>query len=377
MGATTISTPVTSPAARSSSSRPARGGSCNATRRTRPPRWRPICPTATSAAAATTIGRCRSSRCTPWTPRAGDLRPISAFENFEWTPAVADDGRILYTPLGLHRPLQRALLQPLVHESRRQQRRNWSTATTPLRPQVIHEARPIPNSQKLVFTASAHHSILGGSLVLLDRTPRHGGGLADRAAHAGGALPRDRGHHRLLLCQSLPALRRALPGGLGRSTRCRRTAGWTDADRNPVNAMGLYLYDAYGNLNLLYRDPAISSGNPIPVRARPKPAAYADSLARRRARGRLLPGPGRLSGTGPDPAGKRQIAARRGGAAQGPAAQGPAQPGRLAPKIPASICWAPCPSSPTARPISACPAACRSSSRPSTPRDWPCRPCAA
>ena len=26
----------------------------------------------------------------------GNLRPISAFENFEWTPMVADDGRILY-----------------------------------------------------------------------------------------------------------------------------------------------------------------------------------------------------------------------------------------------------------------------------------------
>jgi hypothetical protein len=26
----------------------------------------------------------------------GNLRPISAFENFEWTPSVAADGRILY-----------------------------------------------------------------------------------------------------------------------------------------------------------------------------------------------------------------------------------------------------------------------------------------
>ena len=26
-----------------------------------------------------------------------NLRPLSAFENFEWTPSVANDGRILYT----------------------------------------------------------------------------------------------------------------------------------------------------------------------------------------------------------------------------------------------------------------------------------------
>ena len=39
-----------------------------------------------------------------------------------------------------------------------------------VRPQCAFEARSIPNSQKLVFTASAHHSITGGSLCLLDRT---------------------------------------------------------------------------------------------------------------------------------------------------------------------------------------------------------------
>ena len=38
------------------------------------------------------------------------------------------------------------------------------------RPYSMFEARSIPNSSKIIFTASAHHSHAGGSLVLLDTT---------------------------------------------------------------------------------------------------------------------------------------------------------------------------------------------------------------
>jgi cytochrome c553 len=43
----------------------------------------------------------------------------------------------------------------------------------------------------------------------------------------------------------------------------------------PVNSLGVYLFDAFGNLELLYRDAAISSACPLPVRPRPRPAALA------------------------------------------------------------------------------------------------------
>ena len=46
-----------------------------------------------------------------------------------------------------------------------------------------------------------------------------------------------------------------------------------DDPNNPPNACGLYLYDAFGNLTLLHRDPDISSVTPIPVRSRPRPPA--------------------------------------------------------------------------------------------------------
>src|SRR5512138_885467 len=57
--------------------------------------------------------------------------------------------------------------------------------------------------------------------------------------------------------------------------------GWADAklpphtfvtdSRNPANAMGIYLLDAFGNLELLYRDPQISSVTPIPLAPRARP----------------------------------------------------------------------------------------------------------
>jgi mono/diheme cytochrome c family protein len=38
----------------------------------------------------------------------------------------------------------------------------------------------------------------------------------------------------------------------------------------PANDLGLYLFDAFGNLNLIYRDPDISSETPLPIRRRAK-----------------------------------------------------------------------------------------------------------
>jgi hypothetical protein len=46
--------------------------------------------------------------------------------------------------------------------------------------------------------------------------------------------------------------------------------GWPGPPE-PENALGIYLYDAFGNLTLLHRDPAISSMTPIPVQSRPRP----------------------------------------------------------------------------------------------------------
>ena len=46
----------------------------------------------------------------------------------------------------------------------------------------------------------------------------------------------------------------------------------------PINSLGVYLFDTFGNLNLLYRDPDISSMCPLPIRPRRRPAAVGSDV---------------------------------------------------------------------------------------------------
>ena len=217
-----------------------------------------------------------------------DLCAISAFENFEWTPSIAHDGRILYARWDYIDRFNGHFMSL------------WSTnpdGTYPnlvygnytKRPQCVFEARPIPGSRKLIFTATAHHSITGGSLALLDRskgsefehpltrlTPEvcfpETEGFPDH--YYSGPWPLDETHY---LCAWHD---RKLP-----PHRCMTGK----EPENPGNAGGIYLYDAFGNLNLLYRDPEITSQNPIPLRPRTVPRALPDLVDRRSPqRGRFL-----------------------------------------------------------------------------------------
>jgi hypothetical protein len=204
------------------------------------------------------------------------MRPVSAFENFEWTPAVANDGQVLYTRWDYIDRFNGHFFSL------------WSThpdGTNPqllyknytVRPQVAMEAVPVPNSGKLVFTASAHHSITGGSLVLFDR--RRGTEGAEPIVRLTPEVPFPE-------TEANVDTYYASPWPLSES---HFLAGWSErrlpphcrvdsSEQNPPNAMGINLYDAFGNLNLLYRDPAVSSTNPIPVRPRPRPPAYPSQI---------------------------------------------------------------------------------------------------
>ncbi|MHC4543425.1 MAG: HzsA-related protein [Planctomycetota bacterium] len=206
-----------------------------------------------------------------------NLRAISAFENFEWTPSVADDGRILYARWDYIDRFNGHFMSL------------WSTnsdGTNPQlvygnftkKPQCIFEAQPIPNSRKLVFTGTAHHSITGGSLALLDR-------------RLGTEFERPLTRLTPEVCfpeaEGWPNCYYAAPYPLSEQ---HFLVGWSDRKlpahhlmriddpANPDNAMGLYVYDAFGNLNLLYRDPNISSMYPIAVRARQNPPVHSNNV---------------------------------------------------------------------------------------------------
>ena len=203
------------------------------------------------------------------TPDGGRIWPVSAFETFEYTPSVAPDGRILYCRwdyidrfnghfFSLWSTQQNGTNARLVYG-------NYTRC-----PQATMEPRAIPGSSKIIFTASAHHSITGGSLVLLDP------GLGTE-----GEAPLTRLTPEVPFPETEKNIGHyyANPWPLSEDVYL---VSWAtahlpphhrsvDPKSNPVNAQGLYVYDRFGNLELLYRDPELSSMYPIPLTPRPRP----------------------------------------------------------------------------------------------------------
>lgn len=204
-----------------------------------------------------------------------DLRAASAFENFEWTPSVAWDGRILYARWDyIDRPNDH--FQSLWSATQDGANPQLVYGNFTVRPQCIFEARSIPGSHKLVFTASAHHSITGGSLVLLD--PRQGteGARPLTRLTPEVRFPEIEGWSDSYYANPFPLSEQYyLVAWSGHRLPPHRGSRQVQGHENPVNALGLYLYDRFGNLEPIYRDPDISSMYPIPVRARRRPMVQA------------------------------------------------------------------------------------------------------
>jgi hypothetical protein len=203
------------------------------------------------------------------------VQPISAFENFEWHPAVDEDGRVIYARwdyidrfnghfFSLWGTNPDGTNAQLIYK-------NYT-----VRPQTAFEARPVPNSHKLVFTASAHHSIDGGSLVLLDRTKGTEFEAPLTRLTPDVCFPETEGWPKAYYGAPWPLSEEHFLCSWADKPLPPHTLTSVDDPRNPPNASGIYLYDAFGNLNLLHRDPDISSVNPMAVQPRPQPPQIAD-----------------------------------------------------------------------------------------------------
>ncbi len=206
-----------------------------------------------------------------------NLRPISAFENFEWTPDVHGDGRIIYARWDYIDRFNGPFIS-LWANNPDGTRSQLVYGNYTVKPQCVFEARPVPQSHKLIFTASAHHSITGGSLALLDTTV---GNEFERPltrltpevpfpeteawseSYYASPFPLSETHYLVAWSDRKLPPHRLMP---------------PDDPENPRNAQGIYLYDAYGNLTLLHRDPDISSMEPLPVRPRLRPPTLPASI---------------------------------------------------------------------------------------------------
>ncbi|HUU23772.1 MAG TPA: discoidin domain-containing protein [Phycisphaerae bacterium] len=202
-----------------------------------------------------------------------NLRAISAFENFEWTPSVSADGRIFYARWDYVDRHNNAFMSL------------WSThpdGTNPQgvygnftrKPHCIFEARSIPNSNKIIFTASAHHAITAGSLVLLDPDVAQDGPAPLTRLTPEVCFPEMEGWPKTYYANPYPLSEKYY------FTAWSPNPIHSEGGRNPLNSLGVYLYDVFGNLELIHRDPNLGTTYPIPLRPRRKPPA-ASELVRR------------------------------------------------------------------------------------------------
>jgi hypothetical protein len=203
----------------------------------------------------------------------GAVETLSCHETNEWHPSPLRDGRIVYCRWDY------------VDRSAAHFHGLWTSNPDGSNPAILfgnytkelsacYQPRAVPNSHKIVFVAGAHHANVGGSLVLLDPTrvrldpisgedvfdslerltpevcfPETSEGWCDSFFHSPWPLSED--HYLVAFSfERLP--------GMGSTMR-------DDAET------GLYYFDRFGNLELLFRRAGVCSVGAIPLAPRAAP----------------------------------------------------------------------------------------------------------
>ena len=200
---------------------------------------------------------------------ATDIVTLSPHETNEWGPSVDNAGMIIYTrwdyvDRGFNQAHHPWITSPdgrdarALHGNFAENQRH--------RPHFEVGIRAIPGSQKISATAACHHGQVYGSLVIVDPKVEDDDKMAQ--------------------------VRRITPDQLFPEAECPTHRGpadystawplseefylcvWDPASKSNMgiaNNYGIYLIDAFGNRELLYRDPLISCHDVIPMLPRTKP----------------------------------------------------------------------------------------------------------
>ena len=212
-------------------------------------------------------------------PDGSDIRVLSPHENNEWQPSVDHNGMIIYTRWDYvdrhgctaHHPW---IMTPDGRDSRGMHG-NYSIKAS--RADMELDLRAIPGSHKIIATAAPHHGQSYGSIVIYDpkipdddklspvkrvtpeiKFPESQGGTQVY----GTPWPLNENYY---LCV-YDAGMRVKSGRQGR--------------KHSRGNYGIYLVDAFGNKTLIYRDDAIASLSPIPLRPRKCPPVIPENSQR-------------------------------------------------------------------------------------------------
>lgn len=194
-----------------------------------------------------------------------DIMFLSPHETNEWQPSVTHDGMIIYTRWDyvdrhgctVHHPWT------MTPDGRDPRAVHGNFAPRNLRADMELDIRAIPGSHKFVATGAPHHSQAFGSLVVIDPRVKDDDAMAPvkrltpdvwfpesqgGTESYGTAWPLNENYY---LCVYDAAMH---INGIGQKGN-----------------YGMYLVDAFGNKELIYRDPQIACQSPIPLRQRTKP----------------------------------------------------------------------------------------------------------
>jgi len=205
----------------------------------------------------------------------GDITCLSFHESNEWHPSLTNDGRILYTRwdyvdrhgCAAHVPWVTAL------DGRDARAVQGNFAPRQTRPDMELDCRAIPGSHKFAATAAPHHGQAYGSLVIIDPRVYDDDTMAPvKRLTPEVAFPESQGGQEAY----------GTPWPLSEKyylcvydAKMRMRDRGTDNEYAPGN-YGIYLVDAFGNKELIYRDPEIACLSPMPLRPRPMPRVMPD-----------------------------------------------------------------------------------------------------
>jgi len=208
----------------------------------------------------------------------GNIRTLSYHETNEWHPALLQDGRIVYSRWDY------------VDRSAAHYHGLWTTSPDGTQASVLfgsytqnvsacYQPKAIPGSQKILFVAGAHHANTGGSLVLLDpsKTTYHSRNAEDTLDSLERLTPEVAFPE--TPNQSSPTYYHS-PWPLSEYyyfvSFSREPLGGYLGNSNDTGRTGIYYFDRFGNLELLYEDADISCQYPIPLAPRPVPTVIPD-----------------------------------------------------------------------------------------------------
>ena len=198
-----------------------------------------------------------------------DIVTLSPHETNEWGPSVANDGMVVYTRWDY------------VDRGFNQAHHAWTTTPDGRDPRSVHgnfspnqRARPhfeiglraVPGSRKFMATAACHHGQAYGSIILIDPSVPD-----DNAMGPVKRMTPDQLFPEAEIGTHGPPANYGTPHPLSENFFLCVYDAESRSNAGTENNYGIYLVDAFGNKELLYRDPAISCLDPIPLKPRPAP----------------------------------------------------------------------------------------------------------